>query len=321
MDYDVIGDIHGQFDKLKALLRRMGYQQRQGTWHHPNRTAIFVGDFIDRGPHGVETVQAVRAMVDAGAALAIMGNHELNAIAWHTPDVRNPGDYLRPRFRQPWGAKNRQQHAAFLTQVEPDPALHADLVEWFLSLPLWLDLEELRVVHACWHKPFIDWLSPRLRDGRYLTQELLIDATTEPEDPAEKDSAAPSVFKAVEVMTKGIEIPLPSPHRFQDKDGHTRDRVRIRWWDRAATTYGEAALLPESDRAALRHMPLPQHVRLDGGSEKPTFFGHYWMSGVPTLDSATAVCVDYSAGKGGPLVAYRWNRGEPLNADHFTTTD
>lgn len=92
MDYDVIGDIHGQFDKLQALLRCMGYEQRRGAWRHPSRTAVFVGDFIDRGPHGVETVQAVRAMVDSGAALAVMGNHELNAIAWHTPDVRNPGD-------------------------------------------------------------------------------------------------------------------------------------------------------------------------------------------------------------------------------------
>jgi hypothetical protein len=87
-----------------------------------------------------------------------------------------------------------------------------------------------------------------------------------------------------------------------------------------ATTYGEAALLPEADRAALRHLTLPQHARLDTGPEKPTFFGHYWMNGVPALASATAVCVDYSAGNGGPLVAYRWNRGEPLNAEHFATT-
>ena len=317
MDYDVIGDIHGQFDKLEALLLHMGYRHRQGAWRHPTRTAIFVGDFIDRGLKGVETVQAVRAMVDAGAALAIMGNHELNAIAWHTPDLRDPGEYLRPRYRQPWGAKNRHQHEKFLLQVEPDPALHADLVGWFLSLPLWLDLEDLRVVHACWHAPFIAWLGPQLRDGRYLTPALLMDATAEPDDPAEKESAAPSVFKAVEALTKGIEIPLPATHHFKDKDGHARDRVRIRWWERQATSYADAAMLPEADRLALRHLPLPDHVRLAGADEKPTFFGHYWMTGRPALQSATAVCVDYSAGKGGPLVAYRWNAGQALSADAF----
>jgi hypothetical protein len=211
MGYDVIGDIHGQFQKLESLLARLGYRQRQGAWRHPERSAIFVGDFIDRGRQGVETVQTVRAMVDAGSAQAVMGNHELNAIAWHTPDPRDPGEFLRPRLREPWGAKNRRQHKDFLAQVEHDPDLHAELVGWFLSLPLWLDLDGLRVVHACWHAPFIDWLSPQLREGRLLTPELLIEATTEPEDPAEKDTAAPSIFKAVEALTKGLEIPLPAP--------------------------------------------------------------------------------------------------------------
>ena len=77
MGYDVIGDIHGQFDKLESLLTRLGYRKRGGVWRHPERIAIFVGDFIDRGSRGVETVQTVRAMVDAGSALAVMGNHVL----------------------------------------------------------------------------------------------------------------------------------------------------------------------------------------------------------------------------------------------------
>jgi len=39
--------------------------------------------------------------------------------------------------------------------------------------------------------------------------------------------------------------------------------------------------------------------------------GHYWGSGTPTLLSDKVACVDYSVGKGGKLVAYRWD-GEPL---------
>lgn len=320
MDYDIIGDIHGHADKLEALLGRMGYRNRQGAWRHPGRTAIFVGDFIDRGTQGVETVQTVRAMVDAGTALAVMGNHELNAIAWHTPDHREPGEYLRPRAREPWGSKNRQQHEKFLAQVEHEPAMHADLVAWFLTLPLWLDLEGLRVVHACWHAPFIDWLAPRLRDGRYLTPELLVNATTEPEDPSEKDTPEPSVFKAVEVLTKGIEIPLPAPHSFKDKDGHTRSRVRVRWWDHEATSYRDLALLSDELRLALPDLPAPGHARLPLLDPKPTFFGHYWMTGAPRTQSNTAVCVDYSAGKDGPLVAYRWDQGAPLETARFVST-
>ena len=95
MAYDIIGDIHGQAGKLEALLRTLGYRDTAGAWRHPERQAIFVGDFIDRGPAQVRSVHIVRRMVDAGAALAVMGNHELNAIAWHTPDPRHLGQYLR----------------------------------------------------------------------------------------------------------------------------------------------------------------------------------------------------------------------------------
>ena len=317
MDFDIIGDIHGQFDKLQALLQRLGYQERQGSWRHPERTAIFVGDFIDRGARGVETVRAVRAMVEAGSALAVMGNHELNAIAWHTPDSRDPGEFLRPRSRAPWGAKNRGQHQSFLAQVEHDPALHAELVDWFLTLPLWLDLDGIRVVHACWHAPFIDWLSPRLRDGRFLTPDLLMDATTEPLDPAEKDNAVPSIFKAVEALTKGLEVSIPEEHRFADKDGIVRERVRVGWWDQNAVSLQDIALLPDCKRLALPKLAVPDHVRLTPVDTKPTFFGHYSMVGEPQLLSETAVCVDYSVKLDGRLVAYRWDQGSPLNGANF----
>jgi hypothetical protein len=108
MDYDIIGDIHGQADKLHALLARLGYRERDGAHRHPDRTAIFVGDFIDRGPRQLDSVTTVRRMTDAGSALAIMGNHEFNAIAWHTPDPDRPGEFLRPHGGG-LGRKNREQ--------------------------------------------------------------------------------------------------------------------------------------------------------------------------------------------------------------------
>jgi hypothetical protein len=133
--YDIIGDIHGHADSLVALLRKMGYEERNGTWRHSERLAIFVGDFVDIGPKQVDTVMIAKRMVEADSALAVMGNHELNAIAWYLPDG---GDYLRPHFSARWGAKNRQQHSAFLSEVEGSPALHREIIQWFLTLPLWL---------------------------------------------------------------------------------------------------------------------------------------------------------------------------------------
>lgn len=64
MSYDIIGDIHGHAEALKALLASMGYREQGGAWRHPQRQAVFVGDFIDRGPKQVETVDVVRRMVD-----------------------------------------------------------------------------------------------------------------------------------------------------------------------------------------------------------------------------------------------------------------
>ena len=157
MAYDISGTSTGR----QTSWRRFSARSTIATGRRlasPERQAIFVGDFIDRGPAQVRSVQIVRRMVDAGAALAVMGNHELNAIAWHTPDPRRPGQYSTVTRHAKWGEKNRKQHAAFLAEVEDNPTLHRELIDWFLGLPLWLELPELRVVHACWHPAFIPWL-------------------------------------------------------------------------------------------------------------------------------------------------------------------
>ncbi|MBN8506864.1 MAG: metallophosphoesterase [Burkholderiales bacterium] len=320
MRYDVFGDIHGEFEKLTRLLNRLGYRLQAGVWQHADRQAVFVGDFIDLGPGGLEVVRTVRDMVRTGHALAVMGNHELNAIAWHTPHPTEPGEFLRPRHSARWGAKNRKQHQAFLAQVEHDPALHAEIVDWFLSLPLWLDLPEIRVVHACWHQPMMDWLSPRLRDGRLLDRELMVYATDEPANEAEKDSPEPSIFKAVEALTKGIEVALPDPFSFVDKHGIARHRVRARWWNAEAATYRDMAHLADAERGALPDLAIPEKARLVVPEDKPIFFGHYWMTGNPSPLRPFAACVDYSAGASGPLVAYRWDGPGALSQGSFISS-
>jgi len=67
----------------------------------------------------------------------------------------------------------------------------------------------------------------------------MVEASREPEHEAEKDMPELTVFKAAEAVLKGIEVPLPAPHKFYDKDGQERDRVRVRWWDNEAMDYRE----------------------------------------------------------------------------------
>ncbi len=309
MDYDIIGDIHGHADALKALLTDLGYRPKGDAWRHPDRQALFVGDFIDRGPQQLETVNLVRRMVDAGAAQAVMGNHEFNAIAWFLPDPESPGEHLRKHYSEKHGDKNRRQHEAFLAEVEGKP-LHGELIDWFLSLPLFLELPDLRLVHACWHSLALDYLHPYLTLDHRLRQETMIPANREPKYDPERDSSTLTIFKAVEMVLKGIEAPLPASYGFIDKDGHRRDRMRVRWWDNEATDFRRAAMLSADELKTLPNCPVPPHVLVGHDGGKPVFFGHYWLSGTPQLLSEKVACVDYSVAKVGQLVAYRWD-GEP----------
>ena len=79
--FDIIGDVHGCFDELVALLRRLGYAETmldgRATWRHPaGRRAIFLGDLVDRGPGVVPVLDLVMRMVENRDALCVPGNHE-----------------------------------------------------------------------------------------------------------------------------------------------------------------------------------------------------------------------------------------------------
>jgi protein phosphatase len=79
--FDIIGDVHGCADELRLLLGTLGYEEANGPegplWRHPDgRTAVFLGDLVDRGPGITQVLALVMAMVASGAALCIEGNHE-----------------------------------------------------------------------------------------------------------------------------------------------------------------------------------------------------------------------------------------------------
>lgn len=317
MNYDIIGDIHGQYDKLIELLNHLGYTEVNGAWSHNTHTAIFVGDLIDNthvesGISHIKTVKLVKAMVEAGSALCILGNHEFNAIAWLTPDPENKDVYLRSHTNK----NNRHQHGNFLAEVGEDSSLHQELVEWFETLPLWLDLPAgIRVIHAAWIEEYQAVLKPYLTENNCLTDELVIRASR-------KDSTE---YVALEALCKGLEIELPEGHGFKDKHGARRTGIRIRWWRNLTdSTYKEVALVPEDARDSIPDLPIEQlNLRAKGYTSVPVFFGHYWFSGQPEPVANNIACVDYSAGKSGdsPLVAYRWEGEAVLTQAGFRYTE
>ena len=81
--FDVIGDVHGCRAELEALLTALGYLLHRddagrpvGARHPAGRTAVFLGDLVDRGPDTPGVLRLAMGMVAAGDALAVAGNHE-----------------------------------------------------------------------------------------------------------------------------------------------------------------------------------------------------------------------------------------------------
>ncbi|MET7885355.1 polynucleotide kinase-phosphatase [Streptomyces avermitilis] len=71
--FDIIGDIHGCAAELESLLGKLGYADGV---HPGGRTAVFVGDLVDRGPDSPGVLRRVMSMVGSGNALCVPGNHE-----------------------------------------------------------------------------------------------------------------------------------------------------------------------------------------------------------------------------------------------------
>lgn len=302
--YDLIGDIHGYATELKALLTKMDYRECNGVWQHPERKVIFLGDFVDRGPFQVETVSIAQKMVESGQALAVMGNHEYNAVAWATEDPENLGEYLRPHTE-----KNRNQHQVFLDQVGEGSELHQSTIEWFKTLPVYLDLPELRVVHACWHPEHLKKVGQYTDEHGCLRPAAWVASSRKGSEP----------YETIETLLKGLEITLPEGHFFHDKEKNKRTEIRTKWWETGNITYRDLAMVPGSEIEKIPHDPVGEHILPGYDGEKPVFVGHYWLRGEPAPLSDHIACLDYSVAgqRGGKLCAYRFDGEQRLGSGKF----
>ena len=291
--YDLVGDIHGHAHELEQLLQFMGYRPRGKGYAHPDRTLIMLGDLIDRGPEQRRVVEIARAMVASGDAIVLMGNHEFNAICYATPS--ESGDPVRPHTE-----KNSKQHRAFLAAFPFGSARYKAAIHFFKQLPLWLELDEFRAIHACWHSPSQEVLSPWLDASNRLHSASFYQHYGAKQQP---------LYSAVECLLKGPEVSLPPEACFSDKDGNQRHEARICWWrlhkGAAASLAIESALQTTHDLSA----QYRQASAFAYQSSKPVFFGHYWQRNFePSRDpEQRAFCLDYSIAQRGQLVAARWN--------------
>lgn len=320
---DLVGDIHGEFDALQALLRELGYDQRG---RHPGgRRLVFVGDLCDRGPDSVAVIGQVAAMLEQGHAQCVLGNHELNLLR----GARKEGNGWY------FDVDHDRDAGKFDTSRRAGAARRPRIDRFLQSLPLALGREDLRVVHACWDSQALKQVAAAdvggpaglyaafeetsrkalERDGSLRRaqreKQQHRDALRDPQAAVPLLRAVAKVDEArqmanpVRVLTSGVERVTAEPFF---SSGQWRMTERIAWWNEYA----------EDTAVVMGHYwrwPVPVDRRGFGKGGKDLFAGTRFNEALGPRGNV--LCIDYSVGRrfqerqsGGPirtrLGALRW---------------
>jgi len=299
--YDIIGDIHGHYDLLVKMLKELGYEKTSAGYSCEGRKVIFTGDYINRGPRIRETVNLIREMVENGNAMAILGNHELNAILFLTLD--KSGKYYRkhlPRFKLPL-LKTLEEYSKYPDELK-------ETIKWFRHLPLYLDLGQIRVVHGGWNSNHIQTVQQFMAGETKIRKSFL------------KEFIANDILnQAVTELVKGVELELPKDLILKDNKGISRRVFRIKWWESAeGKTFRDVSF---SNRFKLPEYTIPKEIVpfIENYSEElpPVFFGHYCLEKQDLIIKNNLCCVDRCVVRSQTLSAYRWNGETTLVAENL----
>ncbi|SFB86934.1 Calcineurin-like phosphoesterase [Marinospirillum celere] len=283
LHWDIIGDVHGQLPLLLQLLKELGYEALGDHWRHSQCQAVFVGDVLDSGPQMGATLQLIQRMVQAGAARMVVGNHELELLAFLYRRGFTELAEADPEAVLECLLKSLvSDYIRLASDLSDQPEVLWQLLCWLQQQPLWIDEPELKVVHACWDTTALQTLQ---KAGVASLKPRVLQAWLAKEEP---------VYSALELLVCGC----------QQLDAR---RQKIRWWPDALADYAQLNLAEKQAPAAL------------SSSSEPVFFGHYSLSyrSELTVISDWQVCTDFGAACGGPLVAYRHRRQQPINNRHF----
>ena len=273
---DVIGDIHGHHEQLCGLLEKLGYLSKGNSLSHPeNRKLGFVGDFINRGPQSVEVLKFVQALCQDGLAVAVLGNHEFRLIQNSVAGKKIPSEY------------------------EP-------FIPWLRTLPLFIELDSIRMVHAVWHFSSIELLR-----GKEVMDDDFVQETMQKESPYKN---------AVNRILSGIKIHIPQDLTLVDRFGIKRSKGRLKWWlDLRGKSYADCFLSPMTPDILERGPGDDELFELEpyGELEKPVFTGHYCLPPHIPKISGQVACLDGCVTCDKKLWGYRHEGTQNLDASHL----
>jgi len=220
---DIIGDVHGECGTLCKLLDRLGYD---GNGQHADgRRLVFVGDLIDRGPDSPGVVRLVRHLIAQGNAQCVMGNHELNILRGE----RKHGNHWF--FGEPEVIR-KDKFAASFQVLCSDQGFRAEVLEFFESLPVALEREDVGIVHACWNSAALERI--RRMDTTVCEAFKVFEAEVKAkialegiEDPDQLDMIEQN-DNPIKCLCSGREVMAPEPFF---AGGKMRNLMREMWWE------------------------------------------------------------------------------------------
>jgi len=300
--YDIIGDVHGYASLLKKLLLQIGYTKTEGGYSHPSQKAVFVGDFVNRGPEIRKTIRIIRKMVENGNALAIIGNHEINTIIYYLKDKDGS-----PLIKSP--GKNFLSLYKTINEFSSYPEEWKKQREWMQELPLFLDLGEIRIVHACWSDAAIKIIRNAENEGK-SRKSIFRKAYKKPKSP---------VSKSVLALTKGMDFKMPGDLKIINNKGVSPRSFRMRWWeDPVGKTFEEMSF---ESKFVLPQYEIPKQIVPQNDfypEDAPiVFFGHYCRHDGPHIIKPNICCVDSCIAGTKILTAYRWNGEKVLDPQNL----
>jgi hypothetical protein len=302
MIFDIIGDVHGHASHLTKLLKIIGYKNRKGSFKHPERKAIFVGDFINRGPEIKNTIRIIRSMVEDGNALAILGNHELNALIYQLKDkngkrlVKSSDKYFMSLLKT-------------LNEFKGEKQEWKSHLKWMRTLPLYIDNKGFRVIHACWSGNAIKNINTIHEEGK-IRKKTLKKIQLE-----QKGELAKSIW----TLTKGVSLKLPRDLRIKTNKGNSPRSFRVKWWEKERNlTFRDFSF---ESKYKMPNYSIPSEIIPEiypyRKREVPLFFGHYCKGSGPYIIKSNLCCVDSCVVNTKILTAYSWEGENKLLNEHL----
>ena len=217
---DIVGDIHGEIDALRDLLGHLGYAD-DGS-HPEGRRLVFLGDSTDRGPDSPAVVDAVKRFVEAGRALCVLGNHDLNILL---NDRKHDNHWF---FGEKWSLEGEGH--PITPAVLADETTRQTVLDFFQTLPLALERDDVRVVHACWDDSMVE-IARQASDvlTLYCQNKDQIDADHETDTTIDKiDRGLEHQNRnPVKILTSGKERRV---NQLFKASGKLRYEERVQWW-------------------------------------------------------------------------------------------